>query len=217
MNIITIDGKRGTGKSALGRALSVLFECEIYEMGPLFRFIAWRSRSEKTTDLHVLMDRIEEDLGSGRLRIRPNGSCNPSNNHVEYDSSVLDQVLWKPELDDTIRLVSNDAYIIGRVCCCMKTLAASGPAIVIGREAGARCFPEARVKIELLAPDQTRLTRKLAQSGTIFQPQLDQSEPSNVEPPSDGTISVDTTSLGPERVLEIVVSAIVTRLGWKTV
>jgi cytidylate kinase len=221
-DLITIDGKRGTGKTAVAKGLSTLFACDVFELGPLFRFFAWRLVSEPLHDTASLANEIRNDVALGRLQMRMNPKAEMSNNELIYNGQVIYQQLWNRELDERISIIASDPQVVDCVCHCAAMLIASRRAIVVGREAGSRCFPSAALKIELLASYKTRISRKVGQlSGFSARDEdmagIDLPEPMTSQSRSPETLSIDTTTLGPLEVLERIASLISNRLGWRRI
>ena len=218
LNVVALDGPRGVGKSRLGSELRNYFGCHVLELGPLFRLIAWFIKHGHASDFKEGCKILNNSLDVGRLRIRTDVSGKLAASRIEIDGESIEQELWHTELDELVKSVAESKYVIDCIAQVAHQLVGQ-PTVVIGREVGCTFFPEAPLKIVLLAHHTSRRSRKRSQLSqeALTIPQtysVERSEPSRTWEYSGDTLAIDTTNRSPEEVLQLVAERIVLELGW---
>jgi cytidylate kinase len=181
--------------------------------------MAWRWQSDAVYDTDALISAMYDTCLSGALQVMLSKTVQMSSNRLIYKGIVVDELLWDPELDGRIQIMASDPRVIECICGCAVTLVKSQPAIVVGREAGSRCFPGAQLKIELVASDETRFGRKISQLSIAdekdyWKARIDRPEPTGLGGVSSDLISIDTSIRNLHEVIDMIVSLISSRLGW---
>lgn len=211
--LVTLDGGRGTGKSWAASALRSRFGCAVVELGPLFRMAAWLSRRLGNAQcLLATLDLMSHLLEVGHLKVDVDCGTDFTAMSVLYYNTRLGVELWEPLLDSDVKAFASDPVSVAWVRSLAASLTTGRNAIVVGRDAGSRFFPDAGLKFELRAQDQVRRLRKAEQVGTDMD--IDRSEPVAIWPTLEGTIVIDTTASVREEVVAMLSKVIVQRLGW---
>lgn len=217
--VVTIDGARGTGKSRLAIGLRNYFGCGVLELGPIFRLLAWLVTCGRAEDPKEACGVLDQMLDTGEVQIRLDTGGKLAASLIEIDGQDAEGVLWNSELDDVLRSAAGLPDVILLVAQLARNLVGLHPMIVLGRETGSQFFPDAPVKIILVAEDTLRQERKLSQlmqgpSQAAPNYSLNQSEPTREWKYGEGVIIIDTSFLTPEEVLAQAVEQIRSRLGW---
>ena len=217
---ITIDGPAGVGKSTVAKFLSRKLKIPLLETGKIYRAVAFaltkegRKAEEATPEdaLSALKDiTISPEIGETKMFYR--------NHHIGKE-------IQKEE-------VGNLASVIGAFPSFREAVnemfrKVSGPDIIAeGRDAGTHIFPEAEVKIFLIASIEERARRRLkdlkkmgvsANLGEIIaqieeRDRRDETRDKYPFVPARDAIIIDTTGKGVDEVIEEVLSVIRIKMG----
>lgn len=216
--VITIDGHRGTGKSRLARSLREYFGFGVLEIGPVFRLLAWLIKEDYAQTPQLACDVLQQLIEGGQIVINEQLGGELSSCRIEFEGRLIDEDLWSPRLDDVLRDVAGAPDVVDRVARIVRWLADGKNVIIIGREVGAKMFPEARAKILLQAGDHARRERKITQL-TQNVPEVSQryeiedSEPGINWEHADDTFIIDTTDVLASSVFDQAASYIKARIG----
>lgn len=220
LQVVAIDGSRGTGKSRLAAGLRSYFGCGVLELGPIFRIIAWLVKRGYASDPVAACEVLDKAIEVGWIRIRHDIGGSMAASSVEVNGQTIEDELWNTDLDEILRSAAESPEVISCVGHLARRLIGSQSTIVIGREVGSQFFPDASLKIVLRAKEVTRRARKLSQltqgpSRISSTYSLDQSEPARYWEYGEDTILIDTTLMSPEEVFQQSAAYIEDRLGWK--
>lgn len=216
--VITIDGHRGTGKSRLARSLREYFGFGVLEIGPVFRLLAWLIKEGYAQTPQQACDVLQQLIEGGQIVVNEQLGGELSSCRIEFKGKSIDEDLWSPRLDDLLRDVAGTPDVVDRVAGIVRWLADRKDLIIIGREAGAKMFPEAKAKILLQAGNQARRERKITQL-TQNVPEVSQryeiedSEPGIDWERADDTFIIDTTDVPASSVFDQAASYIKARIG----
>lgn len=216
--VITIDGHRGTGKSRLARSLREYFGFGVLEIGPVFRLLTWLIKEGYAQTPRQACDVLQQLIEGGQIVINGQLGGELSSCRIEFKGRLIDEDLWSPRLDDVLRDVAGTPDVVDRVTRIVGWLADGKNVVIIGREVGAKMFPEARAKILLQAGDQARRERKITQL-TQNVPEVSQryeiedSEPGIDWERADDTFIIDTTDVSASSVFDQAASYIEARIG----
>lgn len=217
--VVTIDGHRGTGKSRLANDLREFFDCGVFEVGPLFRFVAWLVQTKRIEHLEEACTVLDKLIESESLQFLLDRGCGISASLVAFEGRVINDELWLPSLDQTLRTVAADPEIIECVVRTSRRIVDNQKCIVVGREVGTQFFPDASIKILLEAKERSRTQRKLSQLARKGAPVNASYRLNSSEPPMDWTfvkdgVVLDSTGITPDQMLALVVPILRESLGW---
>jgi CMP/dCMP kinase len=217
--LVTIDGKRGTGKSRLARELRDHFGCGVLEIGPIFRILAWMVESGHAKAADDACKSLVHWLTTGRLRIDMNSGGQLSSCQILIDGITMETELWSSKLDPILSGIAATEKAISCVANFARLLIQDKSTIIIGRETGSVMFPEAKTKILLKANDEVRQRRKLTQlEGEIHEVSatynVQDSEPARRWTEEGYNLTLDTTHTTPEAILNLAASYLARTLGW---
>ena len=159
-NIIAIDGPSGSGKGTVSRILAKKLSYDYLDSGALYRLLgiaAMRSSIDlsDTKSLAEIAEQMEVEFQlstDGKFKVTLDG----------------DDVTSELRLEDTGALASQIAAygLVRRVLLTRQRAFATGVGLVAdGRDMGTVVFPDADVKVYLVADLQERARRRLEESG----------------------------------------------------
>lgn len=214
---ITIDGPAGSGKSFIARGVSKELGIPYLETGLAYRAVAYALLREKKEIRSVSWEDIKpvvEELfltpriGSTEVFLR--------------GESVKREELASEEVGKVASLVGTISPFRERINVTFRSIVGDGQAVIEGRDAGTRIFPDAEVKLFITASPLERARRRWAQlkgSGSeeslssILKKIKDRDErdtkreDSPLVPAYDAFV-IDTTDLSPEESLRIALEII---------
>jgi cytidylate kinase len=220
LQVVTIDGLRGTGKSGLANSLRKKFGCDVLDIGPIFRLLAWLVDQNFAVSPASACEVLNLAINTEWICIRLDVGGRKTASRIEVKGGELEEELWNIKLDYLIRQMANSPEVFSYVKELAHRLVGHKPAIVIGREVGATIFPDARLKIVLHAGKEIRTERKISQlsENTPTLPSdysLDRSEPMKCwDHNSTESVVIDTTFMSKRDVVEQASAYIMCRLGW---
>lgn len=217
LGIVTIDGRRGTGKTRLAVAICRTYGAALVEVGPLFRLIAFEMQRAAPLTLMRASQRVHRSLSNGDLTFGPFDRSSPCGVRISINGKDMVPELWHPGLDVLLRKIAESKHAVSAVAPLVRILSASRPLVVVGRQAGSAFYTNAGLKFVLTSHDYIRNARKRAQLSRIngdIPLEIDSSEPEFVRSRDRGTIEIDTTDLRPDAVYLRVRSSIESELGW---
>jgi cytidylate kinase len=209
--VITIDGPAASGKSTIARLLAERLNAVYLDTGAMYRaaaLAAMRAGVDLTSQYQLLdiLNNVDFEFASSKSGMR-----------VQIDGADVTEQIRDP------RVTANVRYIAGsppaRQCLVAmqrKFAEAHGRVVTEGRDQGTVAFPDADVKFYLTADIYERTRRRHAEMKTKgFEQSFeevretvqrrdksDQSRSVGPLKPAQNAIVVDTTSLGPEEVVE---------------
>ncbi len=156
--VIVIDGPAGSGKSTTARAVARRLGCRHLDSGALYRALTFALlESGQPPDSWPAL--TESDLNAYPVRMVPA----PAAFRVELGAGTLASELRSPEVDAHVsavaRLPQVRAWLLDR----QRQAGADGSLVADGRDMGTVVFPEADVKIFLVADLPERARRRLRQ------------------------------------------------------
>lgn len=158
--IIAIDGPAGSGKSSTARAVADRLGFRHLDSGAFYRALTLAAlRSGLPTEHWPNLDPAELDaLGVG-VRIEGNRFV------MQIDEHDVQQEIRAPEVNahvsEMARVPAVRRWLMGR----QRAAADDGDLVTDGRDMGTVVFPDAELKVFLVADPETRARRRLAETG----------------------------------------------------
>ncbi len=158
--VIVIDGPAGSGKSTTARMVARRLRCRHLDSGALYRALTVALlESGRPPDAWPAL--TESDLNAYPVRLVPAGASF----RIELGARTLTSELRSPEVDAHVsavaRLRSVRVWLLER----QRQAGAEGSLVADGRDMGTVVFPDADVKIFLVADLAERARRRLLQTG----------------------------------------------------
>ena len=156
MRVIAIDGPAGSGKSSVARVLAGRLGLEYLDTGAMYRAVAFAV-------LRAGGDPSDDDFTAAVART--------INVRVEGEQVLVDGIdatveIRGPSVDRAVSVVAANAEVRAELVARQREWARRrGGGVLEGRDIGTVVFPEAEVKVHLVADPAVRAVRRARQSG----------------------------------------------------
>jgi CMP/dCMP kinase len=225
--VITIDGPAGAGKSTTAREVARRLGFKLVDTGALYRALAWALvqagvSPEDEAGVGTLLARTTVELtGEGELT----GGSGLNGSRVLVNGRDVTAEIRSPEIAMLTSKLTALKTVRDKLTPLQRRLAAAGGVVLEGRDTGSVVCPDAEVKVYLdaaLAERARRRRDELAARGLpadyeSVKAEIAQRDRQDMEREiaplrkPEGAVSVDSTSLSPEavvqRILEVVEQA----------
>lgn len=152
--VVTLDGPAGAGKSSLARRLARRLDLIYLESGALYRAVGLMAERQQG---NLLSSQWMEDF---LPTFRPNVSPRFDGLHVSTNGEDLSNAIREPHVSQAASLVATlrpvRQWVHDKLC----ELARTGGVIAEGRDMGTKVFPDAELKIFLIASLEIRAHRR---------------------------------------------------------
>jgi cytidylate kinase len=210
--VITIDGPAGAGKSTTAREVARRLGFKLVDTGALYRALAWALTKagvspEDEAGVGALIARTTVELADGRVLI----------NGCDVTGEIR-----TPEIAMVTSRLTALRVVRDKMTPLQRSLAAAGGVVLEGRDTGSVVCPDAEVKIYLdadLAERARRRRDELAAGGlpadyervkaeVVLRDRQDmERELAPLRKPA-GAVTVDSTALSPEAVVQRILEAV---------
>lgn len=154
--IIAIDGPAGSGKTSCAKIVAEKLKYIYIDTGAMYRAVtlAWlRSKLELTSEnLHNIINNLY-------INLEPS----PVGQITKLNGEDVSQKIRSLDVNKYVSLVSADKYVREKMVSLQRELAADKSCVMDGRDIGTAVFPEAELKLYLVADLQTRARRRLSE------------------------------------------------------
>jgi cytidylate kinase len=216
--VITIDGPAGAGKSTAAREVARRLGYRLMDTGALYRALAWALMEagvppEDEAAVRALLSRTTVELaGGGEL----------ADGRVLVNGRDVTAEIRTPEIAMLTSKITASRTVRDKLTPLQRGLAAAGGVVLEGRDTGSVVCPDAEVKVYLdadLAERARRRRDELAASGqpadyarvaadvALRDRQDMERELAPLKKP-EGAVTVDSTSLTPEAVVERILEVV---------
>jgi len=217
--LITIDGPAGAGKTTVSRLLAGRLGYRYIDTGALYRGVAVAAR-RRTVD-------PQDDAALGRLLegIDLNFLPGEGGQRLTAGGEDITEDIRTPEISMLASAVSARPVVRAYLLKVQRELGRQKGAVFEGRDMGTVVFPEAEVKFFLSASESTRALRRFAEiqaktGASLEEVERDmrlrdeQDSTRALAPlaPAPDAIRIDSTGLGIDQVVDLMVAHIQARL-----
>ena len=220
--VIAIDGPSGSGKSSVSRALAHRLGLAYLDTGAMYRALAWWCL-ERGIDLH---DRAATAAAGERLPLVI--STDPMDARVEVAGTDVSDLIRTSDVSEQVSLVATNLAVREQMRVRQRDLIAAHPVgtVAEGRDITTVVAPDAAVRVLLTATERTRLERRArelhghaddhaiaATHDQVVRRDRDDSTVSQFGSAADGVVTVDSSALGFEQVVEALLTLVQERTG----
>ena len=211
--IIAVDGPSGSGKSSTARGVATRLGLRYLDTGAMYRAVTW-SALEHGLDLDDTAA-VAERAGDLRLEV----SRDPARQYVIADGVDVTAAIREPGISETVSKIATNldvrTELIRRQRAIIDDAQPSGGIVVEGRDIATVVAPHAELKVHLTADQDARMARRGAElaDGAVTAEQLrdqivrrdaDDATVSQFLVASDGAVTIDSTHLSLEEVIEVI-------------
>lgn len=207
--IIAIDGPSGSGKSTISKRLAEKFDLLYIDTGAMYRALTYGYLQE---DIDFEQKEERESFLS-RMEVSFD-----SNRQVCLNGRNIEREIRGLEVTDKVSYVCAFPEIRQKMTELQRALAKSRSVIMDGRDIGTTVFPDADIKVFLVADTKERARRRcadFASKGIVKTPEevekdleeRDRKDSQRAVSPlakAEDAVEIDTTSLGIEEVVETI-------------
>ena len=215
--IVTIDGPSGAGKSTISRGLAAKLHFTYLDTGAMYRAVGL-ALERRAIDL-ADTDSLKKCLATIELTLTPNGDDDV---RVLLNGEDVSQAIRTPEMGLVASRVSANPLVREKLTALQRQLGETGGIVAEGRDMGTVVFPQAPCKFFLNASAEERARRRqkqMAEKGQTvdYQEILDQINKRDYDDsrrqlaplkPAADAIIVDSSSMGPEAVIDCMLASI---------
>jgi CMP/dCMP kinase len=215
--VITIDGPAGAGKSTTAREVARRLGFRLVDTGALYRALAWALMQagvspEDEAGVRALLARTTVELTGG---VEWGGT------HVLVNGRDVSTEIRTPEIAMVTSRLTALRAVRDKMTPLQRNLAAAGGVVLEGRDTGSVVCPDAEVKVYLdadLAERARRRRDELAAGGlpadlesvkadVALRDRLDMEREIAPLRKPEGAMTVDSTALSPEAVVQRILEA----------
>ena len=197
---ITIDGFNGTGKTTLAKVLAKRLDFTYMSTGIIFRSLSYCLIKDEIDVKDI--ERIGQIFENMQLKLPNNKSKLVVVNGEDITEEIMDM-----QYAILASKISNNDLLQSMVRDYIRKYAEDKDIIIDGRDTGRLLFPNADLKLALIADIEVRAKRRMEQNkkstATLQQTieQINEIDKANCIPPVDAFV-IDTTRLRPEEVFD---------------
>jgi cytidylate kinase len=218
--IVAIDGPAAAGKSTAGKALAARLGYLYVDTGALYRAVAWLAEREGLADAPGAA--VAERALAADIRLEGD----PARLRVLVDGRDVSEQIRTPRMSDLSSRLSALPEVRAALLGLQRRLGAAGGVVMDGRDIGTVIFPGADAKFFVSASPEARarrrheelLARGLPSDAARVRAELEERDlrdaGRDVAPlrAADDAVTIDSTSLTPEQVLDRMLAVVESRL-----
>ena len=152
--ILAIDGEAGAGKSTTARLVASRLGMNYIDTGAMYRAVALKAiRSGIREGNEAGLVPVLKDL---RIEI----DCHDEQITVTLDGCDVTDAIREPAVSKAVSWVSATSSVRERMVMLQRKMTAVGDSVLEGRDIGTVVFPDASLKVYMIADLRTRATRR---------------------------------------------------------
>jgi cytidylate kinase len=210
--VIAIDGPSGSGKSTVARGVASALGLEVLDTGAMYRAVTFAA----------LENHVALDDGPGCARVARERTIAVEHGTTKLDGRDISREIRGPDVTMAVSIVAAQPAVREVLVAQQRAwVARHGGGVVEGRDIGTVVFPDALVKVFLVASDEVRAERRrrdeaaAARAVAVAEVKaalerrdaLDSSRAVSPLRPAPDAIEIDTTALDADTVVAQIVTA----------
>lgn len=202
VRVVAIDGPAGAGKSTVGRALARRLGLDYLDTGAMYRGVTFA----------VLRRGLDPDDPEAVARVARDAVVTVDDTRVLVDGVDATVEIRGPAVTSAVSAVAANPAVRAELRRQQREWAlARGGGVIEGRDIGSVVFPDAMLKVYLTASPRVRAERRVAELGgdadhiERMLAERDRRDSTRDDSPltmADGAITIDTTGLEVDEVVE---------------
>ncbi len=199
MPLIAIDGPAGSGKSTVARAVAGSLGLPYLDTGAMYRSVAWAALRAGVD----LRDAAAVAAVAAALDIDVGDT-------VCVDGIDVTDAIRNQDVNTAVSIVSAHAEVRAELVKRQRDWAAGngGSGVVEGRDIGSVVFPNATVKVFLIADETVRAARRGEEADIARRDRLDTRRAVSPLTKAEGAVEVDTTATAVDDVVARVLALV---------
>lgn len=202
--LIAIDGPAGAGKSTLARALATRLGFTYLDTGAMYRCVGLLMLESPREPPAKLAQ-------SARIEFGPGDAEKTSGLRVLLDGRDVSDAIRAPEVSEAASRVAADAGVREALVAKQRELIAAGDWVAEGRDIATVVAPDAELKIYLTADPVERARRRAVElngdqqrilAEQALRDERDSGFGRSTLEPAPGAVTIDTTGLSSEQVVD---------------
>ncbi len=157
--VVAIDGPSGAGKSSTSRGVASRLGLRYLDTGAMYRALTWacRARSVDVRDQQAVAVAVADvRLGLGTDPLAPT---------IRVDGVDVGGPIREQDVTDHVSAVASVPQVRAQLVEQQREIIGEGGIVVEGRDIGTTVWPDADVKVYLVADPAARATRRAAEQG----------------------------------------------------
>lgn len=211
--VVALDGPSGTGKSTVARLLARRLRTQYLDTGAMYRAATVAVLSAGIDPADPVA--VAAEVSSRRIEV----GTDPWHASTTLDGRDVGRDIRTAAVTAAVSQVSAVQAVRTLLVDQQRLIIGSAPTVAEGRDIGSVVWPDAELKVYLTAREDVRARRRAGELGTVDQAELDRIgrslrrrddfDSSRAASPlrrPDAAIEVDTSELGIDEVVEVLVA-----------
>lgn len=210
--IIAVDGPAGAGKSTISKLVAKKLNINYIDTGAMYRAVTYKCLSEN----------IDINDENAVIEMAKKSSIDFRDNNIYLDSKIVNEEIRTREVSANVSNVAKIKEVRYLMVDVQREIGTRNDVILDGRDIGSYVFPNADYKFFLVATPEERGKRRYKElcekgfEGTLEEiikdiekrDEIDSNREFAPLKKADDAIEIDTTGLGIDEVVDVVVSKI---------
>lgn len=226
--VVAIDGPSGSGKSTVSRRVAQRLGLDFLDTGAIYRALTWWCLELDVDPADPANhDRVAELARTLPLEL----GTDPADPTVVVDGRDIARAIRESRISTAVSGVATNLDVRAALLDTQRRLIAAGPrgAVAEGRDVTTVVAPDADVRILLTADTEARLARRAAElhgqadaaamaatRDQVVRRDRDDSTVSSFLTAADGVLTIDSSSLTLDQVVDAVLTEVAARTGVRT-